>query len=113
MGGGYSLQTALLEPQLKAAVINYGHLATEPENLKKINAAILGIFVGQDKGIPVDDVKKFETQLKSLGKKVEIHIHPDAGHAFENPNNKQGYRESDAKDAWQKTAAWLEENLKK
>src|SRR5579884_142618 len=34
MGGGYSLQMALLEPTLKADVINYGHLATEPENLK-------------------------------------------------------------------------------
>jgi carboxymethylenebutenolidase len=113
MGGGYSLQTALLEPGLKAAVINYGHLATEPDNLKKINAAILGIFGGQDRGIPVDDVNKFESQLKSLGKTVEIHIYPDAGHAFENPNNKQGYREADAKDAWNKTVLWLDRNLKK
>jgi carboxymethylenebutenolidase len=113
MGGGYSLQTALLEPQLKAAVINYGHLATEQENLKKINAAVLGIFGGQDRGIPVDDVKKFESQLKALGKKVEIHIYPDAGHAFENPNNKEGYRAADAKDAHDKTIAWLAQNLKK
>jgi carboxymethylenebutenolidase len=113
MGGGYSLQTALLEPTLKADVINYGHLATEPENLKKINAAVLGIFGGQDRGIPVDDVKKFESQLKSLGKNVEIHIYPDAGHAFENPNNKQGYRAADAQDAWNKTIAWLDANLKK
>src|SRR5581483_3464871 len=66
MGGGYSLQTALVNPELKATVINYGHLATEPETLKKINAAVLGIFGGQDRGIPVDDVKKFESQLKSL-----------------------------------------------
>src|SRR5581483_4762293 len=112
MGGGYSLQTALVNPELKATVINYGHLATEPETLKKINAAVLGIFGGQDRGIPVDDVKKFESQLKSLGKKVEIHIYPDAGHAFENSNNKQGYREADAKDAWKQTVLWLEQNLK-
>lgn len=112
MGGGYSLQVALLEPTLKADVINYGHLATEPENLKKINASILGIFGGQDRGIPVEDVKKFESKLKALGKNIEIHIYPDAGHAFENPNNKEGYREADAKDAWNKTIAWLEANLK-
>jgi carboxymethylenebutenolidase len=113
MGGGYSLQTALVNPELKATVINYGHLATEPETLKKINAAVLGIFGGQDRGITVDDVRKFESQLKSLGKKVDIHIYPDAGHAFENPNNKQGYREADAKDAWNQTVSWLGQNLKK
>src|SRR5215469_1338882 len=29
MGGGYSLDVALLEPNLAATVINYGHLATD------------------------------------------------------------------------------------
>ncbi len=59
-GGGYALDLALEEPTLAANVINYGRLATDPDSLKRINAAILGIFGGQDKGIPVDDVKKFE-----------------------------------------------------
>ena len=40
MGGGYSLDVALQEPTLKATVINYGHLATDPDSLKKINANI-------------------------------------------------------------------------
>jgi carboxymethylenebutenolidase len=111
MGGGYSLQTALLEPGLAATVINYGHLAEEPENLKKINAPILGIFGGKDRGIPVDDVKKFEAALKQLGKKVEIVIYPDAGHAFENPNNKAGYRADDAADAWRRTIKFLADTL--
>ena len=35
---------------------------------------------------------KFEAILKQLGKKIEIKIYDDAGHAFENPNNKDGYR---------------------
>src|SRR5437899_4272965 len=88
MGGGYALDVALQEPDLAAVVINYGHLATDPEALKKINAPILGLFGGQDRGIPPEDVKKFEQTLKQLDKKVEIKIYPDAGHAFENPNNK-------------------------
>ena len=112
MGGGYSLDLALNDPQLRAAVINYGHLATDDAALKKINAAILGIFGGQDRGIPVADVNKFESQLKALGKKVEIHIFPDAGHAFENPNNKQGYRADDAAQAWKFTEDFLARNLK-
>lgn len=112
MGGGYSMDLALNDPKLKAAVINYGHLATDEASLKKINAAILGIFGGQDRGIPVADVNKFESQLKALGKTVEIHIFPDAGHAFENPNNRQGYRAEDAAQAWKFTLDFLAKNLK-
>lgn len=113
MGGGYSLDLALDEPTLKADVINYGHLATDPESLKKINAAILGIFGGQDQGIGVNDIRKFEQQLKQDGKKIEIKIYPDAGHAFENPNNKTGYRADDAADAWNRTVSFLANTLKK
>src|SRR5579864_6443707 len=112
MGGGYALDVALQEPDLAALVINYGHLATDSEALKKINANILGIFGGQDRGIPPDDVHKFEQQLKQLGKKVEIKIYDDAGHAFENPNNKDGYRAADAADAWKRTVDFLAVTLK-
>ena len=112
MGGGYSLDLAIADPKLKVAVINYGHLASDDATLKKINAAILGIFGGQDKGIPPADVKKFEAQLKALGKTAEIHIFPDAGHAFQNPNNKTGYRADDAAEAWKLTTAFLEKYLK-
>jgi carboxymethylenebutenolidase len=113
MGGGYSLDTALAEPHLAATVINYGHLATDPSELKKINAPILGLFGGQDRGITPDDVKKFQQAMEQLGKKIEVKIYPDAGHAFENPSNKQGYRAEDAADAWQRTVGFLAANLKK
>jgi len=112
MGGGYSLDVALQEPTLRADVINYGHLATDSESVKSVGASVLGIFGGQDRGIPVEDVKKFEQLLKQQGKKVEIVIYPDAGHAFENPNNKTGYRAGDAADAWQRTVNFLASNLK-
>jgi len=112
MGGGYSLDLALNDPKLKAAVINYGHLATDDAALRKINASILGVFGGQDRGIPVADVQKFESQLKALGKTVDIHIFPDAGHGFENPNNKQGYRAEDAAQAWKLTVTFLAKYLK-
>jgi carboxymethylenebutenolidase len=113
MGGGYSLDVALLEPTLAATVINYGRLATDPAELKKINASILGSFGAKDSGIPPEDVKKFGAALENLGKKVQIKIYPDAGHAFENPNNKQGYRADDAADAWKRTLDFLADTLKK
>jgi carboxymethylenebutenolidase len=113
MGGGYSLDVALQEPTLAATVINYGHLATDTDTLKKINAPILGLFGGQDHGITPDDVHKFEAAVKQLGKKIDIKIYDDAGHAFENPNNKDGYRADDAADAWKRTVSFLAETLKK
>ena len=113
MGGGYSLNLAVNDPKLKVAVINYGHLASDDATLKKINADILGIFGGLDKGIPPADVNKFESQMKALGKTVDIHIFPDAGHAFENPNNKTGYRADDAAQAWKLTTDFLAKYLKK
>jgi carboxymethylenebutenolidase len=113
MGGGYSLDVALQEPTLAAAVINYGHLATETDALKKINAPILGLFGAQDRGIPPADVKKFGATLDQLGKKIDFKIYDDAGHAFENPNNKEGYREADAADAWKRTVEFLSSTLKK
>jgi len=112
MGGGYSLNVALQEPTLAAAVINYGHLA-DADSLKKVHAAVLGIFGAQDRGIPVDDVKKFGQALDQQGNKVEIVIYPDAGHGFENPNNKTGYRADDAADAWKHTTSFLASTLKK
>ncbi len=113
MGGGYSLGVAVQEPILAATVVNYGRLVTDPAAIQKIHAAILGNFGALDQGIPAEDVKKFEAALKQAGKTVDIKIYPDAGHAFENPNNKTGYRADDAADAWQRTLRFLNDTLKK
>ena len=117
MGGGYSLGLALAEPRLAADVVNYGvydyaSLASDTAAIKKINAPVLGLFGALDRGIPQDDVKKFGEQMDKLGKKIDITIYPDAGHAFQNPNNKDGYRPADTADAWEKTVNFLAANLK-
>ena len=112
MGGGYSLDMALLEPTLAAAVINYGRLATDPAEIQKINAPILGSFGAKDGGITPEDVKNFQQALKKLGKKNDIKIYPDTGHGFQNPVNKQGYNAEDTADAWKRTLAFLATNLK-
>jgi carboxymethylenebutenolidase len=113
MGGGYAFDLAAQEPTLKAAVINYGRVSSDPGVLKKINAAVLGIFGGQDRAYPADTARKLDEQMKALGKKIEVTVYPDAGHAFENPENKTGYRPADAADAWKKTVDFLQANLKK
>lgn len=112
MGGGYSLAAAIAEPTVKATVINYGRLVTDENVIKSINAHILGIFGAQDRGIPVDSVRKFEDTMKKLGKEIEIKIYDDAGHAFENPNNKQGYKPEDAADAWKRQTDFFAREFK-
>lgn len=112
-GGEYALDVALQEPTLAATVINYGSLVTDPASIQKIHAAILGNFGGKDKGITPEDVGKFEAALKQAGKRADIKIYPNAGHAFENPNSKNGYRAADAADAWQRTVKFLNDTLKK
>lgn len=118
MGGGYSLGLALEEPKLAADVINYGvydyaTLAKDQAAIQKINAPIRGFFGAQDRGIPTDDLKQFQQQLSKSGKQAEFSIYPDAGHGFENPNNKDGYRPKDAQEVWQKTVAFFAATLKK
>lgn len=111
MGGGFAVQLAVADPTLKAVSINYGSLPTDRAALEKIHAAVLGNFGGQDRGITPDDVHAFEAAMRSLGKSVDVKIYPDAGHAFENPNNKTGYRAEDAEDAQSRSTRFLAEHL--
>jgi len=111
MGGGWALQLAMKEPRLNAAVINYGHLATDPSAIANIRPAVLGNFGAEDRGIPAADVKAFETALKQTGHDVDVKIYEGAGHAFMNPNNKEGYVPAAAADAQARIDAFLKKHL--
>jgi carboxymethylenebutenolidase len=91
--------------------INYGSLATDKAALGQIHAAVLGNFGGQDRGIPPDAVHAFEAAMQSLGKPVDAKIYPQAGHAFENPNNASGFRSADAADALARIDSFLRSTL--
>ncbi len=99
MGGGFAIQLAVAAPTLKAVAVNYGALPTDKDALERIHAQVLGNFGRQDRGITPDSVHAFAAAMQSLGKPVDAKIYPDAGHAFENPNNTGGYRPADAADA--------------
>lgn len=110
-GGGWSLNTAMLFPdELDAAVIYYGQVTDDEDRLRDISAPILGLFGGKDRGIPVDSVQRFEAALERLRKQYEIHIYPDARHAFANPTGR-AYDAEVADDAWQRTLEFLGTHL--
>jgi carboxymethylenebutenolidase len=115
MGGGYSLQLALHDPNIQACAMCYGAGITDPDKLQPLHATVLGIFGEEDKGIRAQDVRAFEDALKKAGKKVAgIHFY-EAGHGFMRPSNGPSknpeYRESAAKDAWKKIDQFFAQTL--
>ena len=112
MGGGYSLELAENEPKLAACAVNYGALPTDPALIQKIRAPVLGNFGAEDRGIPPDAVHAFEKAMKDAGKTIDAKVYEGAGHAFENPNNKGGYRQDAATDAWARMLGFFSKTLK-
>ena len=111
MGGGYAILLAQNEPKLAACAVNYGALPTDPQNIAKIKAPVLGNFGADDRGITPKDVNAFVASMNGDGKAVDVKIYDGAGHAFENPNNKAGYRPEAAKNAWSRMVAFFKANL--
>lgn len=109
-GGRQSLNLAIAAPDLDAAVIYYGHLSTDPEQLASIRAELLGVFGTQDEGIPPAAVAEFEAGLTKAGVRHAIHSY-DAPHAFANPSNPR-YDEANAAAAWEVTRGFLARALK-
>ncbi|MFQ5525033.1 MAG: dienelactone hydrolase family protein [Thermoanaerobaculia bacterium] len=111
-GGGWSLNAAIhLGAELEAAIIYYGRVTDDPQRLSRVAAPVLGLFGGQDRGIPVESVRAFETAMTELRKSIEVHVYEDANHAFANPSGTR-YNEAAATDAWAKTLAFFAEHLR-
>lgn len=119
-GGMYTLLFAAHSREVKAAVAWYGQL--RPVIIKgvrtvgpldvaaRIEAPILGLYGGEDLGIPVADVKAMEAALKAEGKTAEFIIYPGVPHAFF-ADYRPSYRTEAAKDAWSRCIAWFKRNL--
>jgi len=112
MGGQQACLLATTDPRIKATVIFYGPLVKDPAELKKIHGPVLGIFGNDDTAPGPADVNAFEKSLKDAKIEVEIHRYDAAGHAFASKSSPDRYKEPQAKDAWDKTWAWLDKNLK-
>jgi carboxymethylenebutenolidase len=112
MGGEYSLGLAVAEPRLAACVVNHGAMPTDPAAIQAIRAPVLGTFGADDAVITPAGVRAFESAMKAAGKSISVKIYDGAGHAFQYPNNQEGYRPEAAKDAWERTVAFLGQQLK-
>lgn len=110
-GGHWSLRTGLVGgADIKAVVIYYGAPITDPAQLSKLAAPVLGLYGGLDKGIPIDSVRTMERAMKGAGHTVSVNVYADANHGFANPSG-QAYNAPAASDAWAKSLAFFRANL--
>jgi carboxymethylenebutenolidase len=117
-GGRMVWLYAAHNPALKAGVAWYGRLAggttalapKDPLDLvASLHAPVLGLYGGQDAGIPLDSVERMKTALAAgpaAARASRIVVYPDAPHAF-HANYRPSYRKEAASDGWQRALAWF------
>ena len=111
MGGALSLYTATKNPNIGACVVFYGgHPKVQPD-LPNLHAPVLGLYAGKDGFVTPALVHELESQLKSLGKQIEVRMYPDADHAFFNDTRPEVYNAEASADAWQRTIEFLRRHL--
>lgn len=111
MGGALAQYAATKNKDTGAAVSFYGGFKKVPLEWKNLHAPLLLIYGGNDKGVPPEQGRALEQELKRLGKEVELKIYPGADHAFFNDSRPQVYDERAARDAWQQTLAFFRQHL--
>ena len=126
-GGKVVWQACARFPTLDAGVAWYGRLApaaTATDDQKTagrpwpvdlaadLKAPVLGLYGGQDGGIPVASVETMRAALTAAGRSdSEIVVYPDAPHGF-HADYRASYREADARDGWRRLLAFFEHRLK-
>lgn len=117
-GGRITWLYAAHNPTLKAGVAWYGRLvgnATELTPKHPIDIAstlkvpVLGLYGGQDTGIPLDTVEQVREKLKSSRSKSEIIVYPEAPHAFF-ADYRPSYRKTEAKEGWERLQTWFKQH---
>ncbi|MBD2363636.1 dienelactone hydrolase family protein [Anabaena minutissima FACHB-250] len=117
-GGRMTWLYSAYNPKVKAGVAWYGRLVGNSTELtpkhpvdiaSNLKVPVLGLYGGQDTGIPLKTVEQMRDELKSSRCKSEIIVYPDAPHAFF-ADYRPSYRQKEAKDGWQRLLAWFKQH---
>ena len=121
-GGRNAWLYAAHNSAVKAAVAWYGQLmgeatAQKPSNpidvVGELKAPVLGLYGGQDPGIPVSAVETMKAALaesmNAAAKKSELVVYPAASHAF-HADYRASYEKASAEDGWKRCLAWFKAN---
>jgi carboxymethylenebutenolidase len=114
-GGRQVWLYAVHNPKVKAAVAWYGPLGHPSSPITPVapldlvadlKVPVLGLYGGDDPGIPVPQIEEMRAKLKAANKPSEIVIYPNTPHGF-NADYRPSYRAEPAKDGWSKMLAWF------
>ncbi len=114
-GGRIVWLYAAHNPDVKAGAAWYGRLVGPTEELHPRNpidvaaslkTPVLGLYGGQDQGIPIASIEQMRAALKAAGNPSELIVYPDAPHGF-NADYRPSYRQGPAEDAWKKMLDWF------
>jgi carboxymethylenebutenolidase len=117
-GGRIVWLYAAHNPKLRAGVAWYGRLSGQPNELQPkypldvvadLKAPVLGLYGGQDQGIPLADVEKMRAALAAARKPSRIVVFPDAPHGFL-ADYRPSYRPVEAADGWAQCLAWFRQH---
>lgn len=117
-GGRIVWMYAAHNPALKAAVAWYGPVArayhsgdpTAIDAVPAIDAAVLGLYGGDDPGIPNESTQKIGQAMKAAGKTCEIVVYPDTPHGFL-ADYRPSHRREPAEDGWRRLLGWFAKYL--
>ena len=109
MGAAWALVAAENDPEIiSATVLFYG---AYPMNFKNIKSKILGHFCEVDEWEPIEGVREMEASLKTLNVDTTLHFYPGVDHWFVETDRPE-YDAASAQLAWDRTFAFLKNNLK-
>ncbi|WP_295813610.1 dienelactone hydrolase family protein [uncultured Nitratireductor sp.] len=108
-GGGLVNQLAVNDPELDAGVAYYGRQA-DAAQVSKIEAPLLLHYAGLDERINAG-IDAYRGALEEAGKSFTIHVYEGVNHAFNNDTSEARYDKEAADLAWERTVAFLKENL--
>ncbi len=114
MGGMLSWLIATERPDLvKAVVPFYGFPQGDDEpDWTRLDASVRGHMAEFDAFFGPDAARALEAKLKTMGKDVELIVHPGTGHAFMNEENPLGSHNATlASELWPQVAAFFHEKL--
>lgn len=112
MGGQLALYAATLNPSVGACVNFYGIHPNVKPDYSKLSGPVLGLFAEKDQFVNPATAKAVDAAIKGAGKQSEIHIYPNADHAFFNEERADVYNKAAADDAWRRTLTFFRQHLK-
>lgn len=114
-GGRVTWLYAAHSDRLKAGVAWYGKVEPAVAPLQPVRpidvaaalkAPVLGLYGGEDHGIPLDGVERMKAALSGASVDTDIIVFPTAGHAF-HADYRPSYDAAIAADGWSKMLAWF------